>query len=104
MVAHHTANGCNLRPGDLLASGTVSGPEPESYGSLLELAWRGERPLALPGGERRAFLEDGDEVTLAAWAEGDGYRIGFGEAVGRVRAGDRLDRTSVFRLPDVREG
>ena len=85
MVAHHTANGCNLRPGDLLASGTVSGPEPESYGSLLELAWRGERPLALPGGERRAFLEDGDEVTLAAWAEGDGYRIGFGEAVGRVR-------------------
>ena len=84
MLAHHTVGGCNLRAGDLLASGTVSGPTADSYGSLLELTWRGERPLTLPGGETRAFLEDGDTITLTAWAQGDGYRIGFGEAVGRV--------------------
>ena len=83
-LAHHTVNGCNLRPGDLLASGTISGPAEDSYGSLLELAWRGEHPLILPGGETRAFLEDGDVVTMTAWAQGDGYRIGFGEASGRV--------------------
>ena len=84
MLAHHTVNGCNLRAGDLLASGTISGPSGESYGSLLELAWRGERPLTLPSGETRAFLEDGDRVVVTGWAEGNGYRIGFGEASGRV--------------------
>lgn len=83
-LAHHTVNGCNLRPGDLIASGTISGPEPDSYGSLLELAWRGERPLALPTGERRAFLEDGDRLTLIGWCQGDGYRIGLGELSGHV--------------------
>jgi fumarylacetoacetase len=84
-VAHHTVNGCNLRPGDLLASGTISGPTPDSYGSLLELAWKGTKPLTLPSGEARVFLQDGDEVTLTAWCEGPDYRIGFGEATGVVR-------------------
>jgi fumarylacetoacetase len=83
-VAHHTVNGCNLRPGDLLASGTVSGPTPDSYGSLLELAWKGTRPLSLPNGETRSFLQDGDRVILTGWAQGDGYRVGFGEAAGVV--------------------
>jgi fumarylacetoacetase len=83
-VAHHTSNGCNLRPGDLLATGTISGPTPDSYGSLLELAWKGTRPLALPGGQTRTFLQDGDRVTMTGWCQGAGYRIGFGEVTGRV--------------------
>lgn len=83
-IAHHTISGCNLRPGDLLASGTISGPTPDSYGSLLELTWRGERPLMLPTGEKRTFLEDGDSVSLSGWCQGDGYRVGFGEVVGRL--------------------
>jgi fumarylacetoacetase len=83
-LAHHTVNGCNMRSGDLLASGTISGPTPDSYGSLLELTWRGEHPIELPDGERRTFLEDGDRVILSAWAQGDGYRVGFGEASGRI--------------------
>jgi fumarylacetoacetase len=85
-VAHHTSNGCNLRSGDLLASGTISGSTADSYGSMLELAWRGEKPLELPGGERRTFLEDGDVVTLTGWCQGDGYRVGFGEVTGRIVA------------------
>ena len=84
-VAHHTSNGCNLRPGDLLASGTVSGPTKESRGCLLERAWRGTEPLQLPSGETRAFLQDGDEVTLRGYCEHAGYRrIGFGECAGRL--------------------
>jgi fumarylacetoacetase len=86
-LAHHTVNGCNLRPGDLLASGTISGPTPDSYGSLLELTWRGSKPLKLPSGEERTFLQDGDRVTLTGWCQGDGYRVGFGEAAGRVVGG-----------------
>jgi len=83
-LAHHTITGCNLRPGDLLASGTISGPAPGSYGSLLELAWRGERPLQLPNGQRRSFIEDGDRIVMTAWCQGDGYRVGFGEVTGRI--------------------
>lgn len=83
-LAHHTVNGCNLRAGDLMASGTISGSEPESYGSLLELSWKGTKPLDLGGGETRTFLEDGDRVIMTAWAQADGHRIGFGEAVGTV--------------------
>jgi fumarylacetoacetase len=83
-LAHHTVNGCNLRPGDLLASGTVSGPTPDSLGCLLELTWRGSRPLTLPSGEQRSFLQDGDRVTLTGWCQGDGYRVGFGEVTGQV--------------------
>jgi fumarylacetoacetase len=83
-LAHHTVNGCNLRPGDLLASGTISGPTPDSYGSLIELAWKGTKPLSLSSGETRVFLQDGDRVTMTAWCQGPGYRIGFGEVTGRI--------------------
>jgi fumarylacetoacetase len=76
-VAHHTVGGCNLRSGDLLASGTISGPTADSRGSLLELAWRGTKPLKV-GDETRTFLHDGDRVTLTGWCQGDGYRVGFG--------------------------
>jgi fumarylacetoacetase len=85
LVTHHTSNGCNLRPGDLLASGTVSGPTKDSRGCLLERTWRGTEPLELPTGETRRFLEDGDEVVMRGWCERDGRRrIGFGECRGIV--------------------
>ena len=85
MLTHHASNGCNLRPGDLLASGTVSGTEKSSRGCLLELTWRGAEPLTLPGGETRRFLEDGDEVVMKGWCERAGARrIGFGECRGIV--------------------
>jgi fumarylacetoacetase len=83
-LAHHTVTGCNLRPGDLLASGTISGPTPGSRGSMLELTWRGAEPLTLVSGEQRKFLQDGDTVVLSGWCQGDGYRVGFGEARGRI--------------------
>jgi fumarylacetoacetase len=83
-LAHHTVNGCNLRPGDLLASGTISGPTEESRGCMLELTWRGANPLTLPNGETRKWLEDGDSLTITGWAQGEGHRIGFGEVTGRV--------------------
>lgn len=85
MLTHHAGNGCNLRPGDLIASGTVSGPERGQAGCLLELTTGGREPLALANGETRAFLEDGDEVVLRGRCERGGYRsIGFGSCVGRV--------------------
>ena len=84
-LVHHTVNGCNARPGDLLASGTISGETPDSYGSLLELTWRGTEPLALPGGEERRFLADGDTVTLRGVAGRGERRVGFGEVEGRIR-------------------
>ena len=85
MVTHHASNGCNLRPGDLLGTGTVSGPTRESRGCLLELTWRGSEPLVLPGGETRRFLEDGDEVILRGWCEREGAtRIGLGECRGTI--------------------
>ena len=83
-LAHHTSNGCNLEAGDLYASGTISGPTPDSLGSLLELAWRGTRPLPLPDGSERQFLLDGDTVTMRGHATKDGVRIGFGEVRGTV--------------------
>lgn len=83
-LAHHTVNGCNMRPGDLLGSGTISGPTPDSYGSLMELTWRGTNPLTMPSGEKRTYLEDGDTLTLTGWCEGDGYRVGFGEVIGKL--------------------
>jgi fumarylacetoacetase len=83
-VAHHTINGCNLRTGDLLATGTVSGPTPDSLGCLLELTAGGKRPLQLSDSETRQFLEDEDRVTLTGWCQGDQYRVGFGEVTGRV--------------------
>ena len=85
LVTHQTANGCNLRPGDLLATGTVSGPDAGSFGSLLEIARGGRAPLTLPTGEKRAFLEDDDEVTLRGYCSAPGaVRIGFGECRGRI--------------------
>jgi fumarylacetoacetase len=87
MVAHHTSNGCNLRPGDLIGSGTVSGEAKESRGCLLELTWRGTEPVQLPSGETRRFLEDGDEVVFRGYCEREGFRrIGFGECRGMVVA------------------
>jgi fumarylacetoacetase len=83
-IAHHTINGCNLQTGDLLASGTISGRAPDSLGSMLELAWKGTRPIQLPNGETRVFLKDGDRVTMRAWCQGEGYRVGFGAVTGRV--------------------
>jgi fumarylacetoacetase len=83
-LAHHTVGGCNLQPGDLLASGTISGSAEDSRGCMLELTWRGANPLKLPNGETRKWLEDGDSLTITGWAQGDGYRVGFGEVTGRV--------------------
>ena len=85
LLTHHTSNGCNLRPGDLLASGTVSGPARENRGCLLELTWRGAEPITLPTGETRRFLEDGDEVTMRGRCARAGFAsIGFGECRGIV--------------------
>jgi fumarylacetoacetase len=85
LVTHHASNGCNLRPGDLVASGTVSGPDRDGRGCLLELAWRGTEPVVLPTGETRRFLEDGDEIVLRGYCHQRGFaRIGFGECRGRV--------------------
>lgn len=87
IVAHHSCNGCNLQPGDLIGTGTLSTGDPQGLGSLLEISQGGKAPIELPSGETRTFLEDGDEVTLKAWCEADGsVRIGLGECVGRVLA------------------
>lgn len=83
-LAHHSVNGCNVRTGDLMASGTISGKDESSYGSLLEIAHGGRQPFSLADGQQRTFLEDGDTVTLRGWAEKDGIRVGFGEAVGTI--------------------
>jgi fumarylacetoacetase len=83
-LAHHTVGGCNLQPGDLLASGTISGPTEDSRGCMLELTWRGANPLSLPNGETRKWLEDGDTLAISGWCQGDGYRVGFGEVSGRI--------------------
>jgi fumarylacetoacetase len=83
-LAHHTVGGCNLEPGDLLASGTISGPTEESRGCMLELTWRGANPLKLPNDETRKWLENGDALTIMGYCEGDGYRVGFGEVAGRI--------------------
>lgn len=89
MVTHHTVNGCNLQAGDLLGSGTQSGPKPEEAGSLLELSGAGKRPIDLPSGESRTFLEDGDTIILKGYCEKEGARrIGLGEAVGTVLSHD----------------
>ena len=85
LVTHHSSSGCNLRPGDLLASGTVSGDSKDSRGCLLELTWKGTEPIRLPSGEERRFLEDGDEIIMRGWCEGEGKsHIGFGECRGRI--------------------
>ena len=85
-LAHHTVAGCNTRVGDLMGSGTISGPTPDSCGSLLEMTWNGTRPIKLEEGGERTFIEDGDELTLAGWCQGEGYRVGFGQCAGRILA------------------
>lgn len=83
-LAHHTVNGCNINAGDMMASGTISGPEPENYGSMLELSWRGSKPLQLKDGSERKFLLDGDTVIMRAYCESNGLRMGFGEVRSKV--------------------
>jgi fumarylacetoacetase len=95
MVTHHASNGCNLRTGDLLASGTISGPRAGEQGCLLEITRRGTEPLRLPTGEERSFLEDGDEVTLVGCCEADGRpRIALGECTGRIVPATLASRAS----------
>lgn len=83
-LVHHSITGCNMRPGDLLASGTVSGPNPGSYGSMLELSWKGTKPLKMSDGSQRTFIEDGDEVILKGRAKKNGHCVGFGSCSGIV--------------------
>lgn len=83
-LAHHTVNGCNVRCGDLMGSGTISGPTPDSYGSMLELAWKGTKPLPMNDGTERKFIQDGDTVIMRGFSQKDGVRIGFGEVSGKV--------------------
>lgn len=83
-LAHHTVNGCNVEVGDMYASGTISGSDPKSFGSMLELTWRGQNPITLNNGEERKFIDDNDTVTMKAWAEKDGIRVGFGEVSGKI--------------------
>ncbi|CAF1272698.1 unnamed protein product [Adineta ricciae] len=84
MLVHHSSTGCNLRPGDLIGTGTISGPTPDSCGSLLEITWRGTKPLQLDENTTRKFLEDGDTIKMTGFYQGDGYRVGFGECVGTI--------------------
>jgi fumarylacetoacetase len=83
-LAHHTTSGCPMRVGDLLGSGTISGPSKDSRGALLELAWGGKEPITLDTGEERSFLEDGDRLVLRGAAQGQGYRLGFGQCAGTI--------------------
>ena len=83
-LAHHTVNGCNVRCGDLMGSGTISGPTPNSYGSMLELAWKGTKPLQLNDGTERKFIQDNDTVIIRGYCESNGARIGFGEVAAKI--------------------
>merc|ERR1711907_484956 len=83
-LAHHSSTGCNMRPGDLLGSGTISGPKPSEYGSMLELAWKGTKPLTLSDGSQRKFIADGDTVKMTGYCQGKGYRVGFGDCDGTL--------------------
>ncbi|MCW5908022.1 MAG: fumarylacetoacetase [Chitinophagales bacterium] len=83
-LAHHTVNGCNICVGDMYASGTISGPTPDSYGSMLEISWQGKKPVQMPDGTERKFILDNDTVVMRGWCEKDGVRIGFGECAGKI--------------------
>lgn len=83
-LAHHTVNGCNICVGDMYASGTISGPDPGSYGSMLELTWGGKNPIQMPDGSERKFIQDGDTVTMTGYTGQDGVRIGFGPCAGTI--------------------
>jgi fumarylacetoacetate hydrolase (EC 3.7.1.2) len=84
-LAHHSVNGCNMRTGDLCGSGTISGSTEDSYGSLLEITWRGTKPITLPNGEVRKFIEDGDTIILSGYCQSqEGWRVGFGTCRGTI--------------------
>jgi len=83
-LAHHTVNGCNVRVGDMMASGTISGPEPHEFGSMLELAWKGTKPIQMNDGSTRVFLNDNDTCTIRGYAEKNGVKIGFGESKSKL--------------------
>jgi len=83
-LVHHASSGCAMNVGDVLGSGTISGPDKDARGSLLEISWNGTEPLELPGGAKRTFLEDGDSLVMRGWCQGDGYRVGFGEVEGTI--------------------
>jgi len=83
-LAHQTVNGCNINPGDLYASGTISGPTPDSYGSMLELAWKGTKPLTLSDGTQRVFVHDHDTLILKGFATNGKIRVGFGQCVTKI--------------------
>ena len=85
-LAHHAVCGCRMRCGDLLGSGTISGSNSDSYGSMLELTWNGKNPLTLDSGEKRIFIEDGDAVAMTGWCQGENYRVGFGEVSGKIKS------------------
>jgi fumarylacetoacetase len=87
-LVHHASSGCAMNVGDLLGSGTISGPEKHQRGSLLEISWNGSEPVELDGGVKRSFLEDGDSLVMRGWCQGDGYRIGFGEVEGTIVAAE----------------
>ncbi len=90
-LAHHTINGCNLNVGDMCASGTISGPTPDSYGSMLEISWKGTKPVQMPDGSERRFIHDGDTVIMKAHCEKNGIRIGFGDTRGKIHPAKQLD-------------
>jgi len=83
-LVHHASSGCAMNVGDILGSGTISGPDKDARGSLLEISWNGTEPIELPGGAKRTFLEDGDSLVMRGWCQGDGYRVGFGEVEGTI--------------------
>jgi fumarylacetoacetase len=83
-LVHHASSGCAMNVGDLLGSGTISGPDKHERGSLLEISWNGTEPIELPAGETRTFLEDGDSLTMRGWCQGEGFRVGFGEVEGTI--------------------
>ena len=90
-LVHHSINGCNLQPGDLLGSGTISGSSgPSSFGSMLEITWRGANPVDIGNGETRKFFQDGDSVRLSGACQGDGFKVGFGPCEGTVGATPEL--------------
>lgn len=84
MLAHHTVTGCNLKPGDLFGTGTISGPKPETYGSMMELSWRGTKPIVFEDNITRSYIEDGDEIIMNGYCQGSDYRVGFGDCSGLV--------------------
>ena len=85
-LTHHTSNGCRVNSGDMMGSGTISGPNPDSYGSMLELTWGGENPIKLNDGTERKFINDGDTVIMKGFCKNNGVRIGFGEVCSKLLA------------------